>query len=75
MREHVLTGDFATQNDHDQNQTNRQIEVLRAHAEAERQTVAQNADNQRASTVPMMLPLPPVFSVPPSTTAVMMASV
>ena len=70
----MLTGDFAPQNDHNQNQADRQIEVLRAHTEAERQAVAQDADNQRR-TVPMMLPLPPVFSVPPSTTAVMMASV
>ena len=43
----MLTGDFAPQNDHNQNQADRQIEVLRAHAEAERQAVAQDADNQR----------------------------
>lgn len=47
VRKHVLTGDFAAQNDHDQNQADRQIEVLRAHAEAERQTVTKNADDQR----------------------------
>ena len=47
VRKHVLTGDFAAQNDHDQNQADRQIKVLRAHAEAERQTVTENADDQR----------------------------
>ena len=71
----MLTGNFAPQNDHNQNQADRQIEVHRAPAEAERQTVAQDADNQRREHRAMMLPLPPVFSVPPSTTAVMMASV
>ena len=57
-RKHVLTGDFCAQNDHDQNQADRQIEVLVLTPKQERQT-RKNADDQGdASTVPMMLPFP-----------------